>query len=114
MIRPKRALSLLRAAAFLGALGAGHSGDEFYIVSSVDAARSRLVLKRPTEVTVVVRVGERTADRSEDGKPLRFSDLRAGDTIWVVASKESDGQLSARAIRRGPMTLQELQKRYLK
>src|SRR5438874_13629251 len=34
--------------------------DEFFIISSVDMARSRLVLKRPTEVTVLAMVSERT------------------------------------------------------
>ena len=87
--------------------------EDFFIVSSVDIARSRLVVKRPTEVTVVIDVTRQTVIRAEKGESLRLSDLRAGDTIYVATKTAADGALSAMTIRRGPMTLEELHRRYL-
>jgi hypothetical protein len=88
-------------------------GEEFFIVSSLDAARGRIVLKRPTEVTVVMRVTERTAYRGEDGRTLRFADLRAGETGYITFTREPAGDLAATLVRLGPMTVAELHRRYL-
>jgi hypothetical protein len=100
------------------ALGAGHAGaaapDEFFILSSLDAARSRIVLKRPTEVTLAMRVNDNTAYRSEQGKPLKLTDLRAGDTVYITYRPDAAGEPTAVLVRQGPMTVQELQRRYLK
>src|SRR5437016_2345760 len=87
--------------------------DEFFIISSVDMARSRLVLKRPTEVTVLAMVSERTQIAGERGEKLRPQDLRAGDTVYVVSAPQPNGQLMAISIRRGPMTIEELHRRYV-
>jgi hypothetical protein len=89
------------------------SNDEFFIVSSVDLLKHQLVLKRPTEVTVLMHVDDKTAYLDANGKPLRLTDLRAGDTVYVNATVGSDGEFLARRIRKGPMTVQELHKRYL-
>ncbi len=89
------------------------SNDEFFIVSSVDLLKHQLVLKRPTEVTVLMHVNDKTAYLDANGKPLRLTDLRAGDTVYVNATAGSDGELLAQRIRKGPMTVQELHKRYL-
>ena len=89
------------------------SNDEFFIISSVDTPKHQLVLKRPTEVTVVMHVDDKTAYLDANGKPLRMADLRAGDTVYVNATVRSDGELLAQRIRKGPMTVQELHKRYL-
>lgn len=83
--------------------------DEFFIVSSVDAPHSRIVMKRPTEVTVVVSVPANAAIRGEKGETLALADLRSGDTVFAVVSPQG----IASQIRRGPMTLEELRKRYL-
>jgi hypothetical protein len=88
--------------------------DEFFIVSSVDAGKSTLVLKRPTEVTLTMRVTEKTRCRDEGGRPIRFTDLRAGDTIFVASERDSSGQPVASAIRKGPMTVEELRRRSLR
>jgi len=90
------------------------SSEEFFIVSSVDAGKSTMVLKRPTEVTLTMRVTEKTRCRNEEGKPIRFTDLRAGDTIFIVSERDSSGQLVASGIRQGPMTVKELHQRYLR
>ena len=77
--------------------------DEFFIVSSVDLPRSRLVLKRPTEVTVLAAISPQTRIVGERGEKLRPEDLRAGDTVFVVSAPSPSGQLTAISVRRGPM-----------
>jgi hypothetical protein len=86
--------------------------DDFFIVSSVDVAQKRLVLKRPSEVTVLVRVTEKTSYRSEQNRPLQLGDLRAGDTVFIRLGTGTESDL-AKSIRRGPMTTEELHRRYL-
>jgi hypothetical protein len=93
---------------------AAASPDEFFILSSVDTAKSRLILKRPTDVTVVMAVSGRTAIRGERGESLQLANLRAGDTIYVIATTQSNGELMATGIRRGPMTVEELHRRYIR
>jgi len=87
--------------------------DEFFIVSSIDAAHSRLILKRPTDVTVTMRVTAGTQIRDERGAAKKLADLRAGDTAWITATRDPAGELTAVLVRLGPMTVEELQRRYL-
>jgi hypothetical protein len=89
------------------------SGEEFFIISSVDAAKKQIVLKRPTEVTELIAVNEKTVYRDEQDKAIDFKNLRAGDTVFVTASRGAEGVRIASRIRRGPMTLEELHRRYL-
>ncbi len=90
------------------------SGEEFFIISSVDANKHQILLKRPTEVTELIRVTDKTAYLDEDGRRLQLKDLRAGDTIYVTATATRDGSPVAFRIRKGIMTLSELHRRYLK
>ncbi len=87
--------------------------EDFFIVSSVDVAQKRLVLKRPSDVTVLVRVTEKTTYRSEQNRPLQLTDLRGGDTVYVRLSAGSESDV-AKSIRKGPMTVEELRRRYLR
>jgi hypothetical protein len=87
--------------------------EEFFVISSVDLRKNQIVLKRPTEVTELVLVTQNTVYSDEDGKALRFQDLRAGDTVYVTLVERPDG-VTATRIRKGPMTVEELQRRYLK
>jgi hypothetical protein len=57
-------------------------------------------------------VSEKTQYLDDKGKPLRLSDLRAGDTVWVVSSAGQDGP-SAIRIRKGQMTLAALHRESL-
>jgi hypothetical protein len=100
------------AAAAAGATAAP-TADEFFIVSSIDAGRGRIVLKRPTEVTLVMHVTVRTLYRDERGKALRLADLRAGDTAYISYGRDVAGEATATLVRLGPMTVQELRRRYL-
>jgi hypothetical protein len=85
----------------------------FFIVSSVDVDKKQIVLKLPTEVTELMLATERTVYLDERGRPMRFQDLRAGDTVYVVSKTADDGTHLAQRIRRGPMTVDELHRRYL-
>jgi len=87
---------------------------EFFVISSVDAKKNQIVLKRPTEVTEVVRVSEKTAYLDEQGKALLFKELRAGDTVYVTFVAGSSGGRMVGRIRKGPMTVEELHRRYLR
>ena len=87
--------------------------DDFFIVSSVDVAQKRLVLKRPSEVTVLVRVTEKTSYRSEQSRPLQLGDLRAGDTVFIRLGTGTESDM-AKSVRRGPMTTEELHRRYFR
>ncbi len=89
-------------------------GDEFFIVSSVDIKKKQMVLKRPTEVTELVLVNEKTVSLDEQGKPVPVKDLRAGDTVYVTTAPLAGGGRVALRIRKGPMTPEELRRRYLK
>jgi hypothetical protein len=86
--------------------------DEFFIISSIDAGHGRIVLKRPTEVTLVMRVTARTAYRDEQGRPLALAALRAGDTVYITSTRDAAGGVTAVLVRQGPMTVQELERRY--
>jgi hypothetical protein len=110
-------LTVLMAPAFAqsgrGPAGADLDKQEFYIVSSIDLAKKQILLKRPTEVTELMRVDGETRYFEENGKPMRLADLRAGDTVFIM-SKPAGGQSIAVAIHKGPMTLDVLRQRYLK
>ena len=88
--------------------------EEFFIVSSVDSGRGLMVVKRPTEVTLTMGLTEKTRCRDEQGKPIRATDLRAGDTVFIGSDRSASGQAVAASIRRGPMTVPELHRRYLR
>jgi hypothetical protein len=86
--------------------------EEFYIVSSIDAGHQRIILRRPTEVTVAMRVTAATSFRDEAGRAIKLSDLHAGATAWI-RTEAHGAELTALAVRLGPMTLDELRRRYL-
>ncbi|HEX3532265.1 MAG TPA: hypothetical protein VH988_34830 [Thermoanaerobaculia bacterium] len=115
-----RALTLHLLAALLALFATAFSTmaaddrEEFFIVSSMDAAHGRIVLKRPTEVTLLMQVTAETAYRDEQGKPLKLADLRTGDTGYITYRQDTSGATTALLVRLGPMTVQELQRRYLK
>ena len=88
------------------------SGEEFFIVSSVDLQKTQLLLKHPTEVTLVVKTNEKTRFSDEAGKPLKLSDFRAVDTVWVTSSG-AVGDATATRIRKGRMTVADLHRYYL-
>jgi hypothetical protein len=90
------------------------AGEQFFIVSSIDQTKSQVLLKRPTEVTLLMKIDDKTQFVDEQGKSMKLADLRAGDTAWVIvnASTKTDSPVATR-IRRGPMTVQDLHRLYL-
>ena len=94
-------------------VSSGFAEGDFFIVSSIDLAKRQILLKRPTEVTELMRVDGETRYLEERGKPIRLTDLRAGDTVYIL-SKSSGSQPLAVTIHKGPMTLDVLRERFLK
>jgi len=93
--------------------GNTNGGEQFFIVSSVDITKRQLLLKEPTEITQLIKVNDKTRYTDRTGKAMQFGDLRAGDTIYIRSTATSAGRVAV-SIRKGPMTLQELQRHYLK
>lgn len=87
------------------------AGEQFYIIASLDLAKSQLLLKLPSEVTLLMNVPPNTPIRDENGASLKLSDLRAGDTVWVVAS--GGAEPNAVRIRKGQMTVADLHRYFL-
>ncbi len=69
-------------------------------------------LKRCAEVTKVMQVDDSTRYLDKDGKTIKLANSRAGDTVYIVPAQIGEGQV-ARIIREGPMTVEELHRRYL-
>ena len=90
-----------------------NSSEEFFIISSVDSEKRQLLLKLPTEITELLRVNEKTRYTDKNGKAMQFADLRAGDTVYIRSTATRAGKLAV-SVRKGPMTLEELHRRYLK
>lgn len=88
-------------------------GESFFMISSVNQSQSQVLLKAPTELTELVGVTPQTKYLDESNKPIKLSDLRAGDTVWVVTQTTKGGGIMAVKIRKGPMTVEELHKLYL-
>jgi hypothetical protein len=88
------------------------AGEQFFIVASVDLQKSQLLLKYPTEVTLLMRVDDSTKFTDDSGKPLKLSDFRAGDTVWV-ASTNNKGDVTALRVRKGRMDVADLHRYYL-
>jgi hypothetical protein len=88
------------------------TGEQFFIVASIDLQKSQLLLKRPTEVTLLTHVDDKTKYLDSTAKPIQLSSLRSGDTVWVTISNSSSGATAVR-VRKGEMTLAELHHYYL-
>lgn len=95
------------------AAGNTNGGEQFFIVSSVDITKRQLLLKEPTEITQVIQVNDKTRYTDRTGKAMQFGDLRAGDTIYIRSTTTAAGRVAV-SIRKGPMTLEELRRHYLK
>lgn len=92
---------------------ARQSRDQFFIISSVDVPKHKMVLKLPTEVTLTMKINDKTSIIGEKGQRLDIKQLRSGDTAYITAVSGPAGE-TATKIRLGPMTVQELHRRYLK
>lgn len=108
---------VLAAVSCVAAVGAqkkkSSSSEEFFIISSVNLPKAQILLKWPTEVTLLMQVNDKTRFQDDQGKPLRLADLHSGDTVWVISSAGNAGASVALRVRKGPMTIEELHRLYL-
>jgi hypothetical protein len=74
---------------------------EFFIIASIDEGKRELVLKAPTEVTELVKATNHTSYLDANGKKLRFADLRAGDAVYIIKSRDVDGVPRVLSLHRG-------------
>jgi hypothetical protein len=88
------------------------AGESFFIVGSVDQQKSQFLLKRPTEVTLLVTVNANTKYLDDSGQPLKATDFRTGDTVWLTSSGSPDNPTALR-VRKGEMTVADLHRYYL-
>lgn len=105
-------LILTSALAVHAQVQAKAGNDEFFVISSIDKTHNALVLLRPTQITATIAVNEKTKYVDENGKPIKMTDLRTGDTIFVTYSTQNNA-LIAQSVRKGMMTTAEMRKRYL-
>jgi hypothetical protein len=87
------------------------AGEEFFLVASVDQSKSQFLLKRPSEVTLLMKVTDKTQYLDESGNAIHLSDFRAGDTVWVISSGAPEP--TASRVRKGRMTIADLHRYYL-
>jgi len=95
----------------MGVAAQSEPRDAFFIISSVNSDKLELLVKLPTEVTQLMRVDGETKYLDRGGRSIGLADFRAGDTVYIVRSPKTG---VAREIRKGPMTVAELQRRYLR
>lgn len=88
------------------------TGEQFFIVASIDRQNDQLLLKRPTEVTLLVKIGSNAKYFGSGGKPTTLASFRAGDTVWAKLSGNSTEPTLVQ-MREGEMTVADLHKYYL-
>ena len=88
------------------------AGEQFFIVASLDLQKSQLLLKHPTEVTLLVKTTDQTKFLDDSGRPIKLSDLRSGDTVWVTLTGTADAPTTLK-VRKGQMTVADLHRYYL-
>lgn len=88
------------------------AGEQFFIVASIDRQNLQLLLKRPTEVTVLVKLSQNTKYSNDSGKSTTLATFRAGDTVWAKLSGNGP-EPTVVEIRQGEMTIADLHRYYL-
>jgi hypothetical protein len=88
------------------------AGEHYYIIGSVDQSQQQILLKQPTEITILLKVSPDTQFVSGAKKPLKLSDFRAGDTVWVTYTG-TGADATAKHVRAGGMSVPDLHKYFL-
>ncbi|HEY6465946.1 MAG TPA: hypothetical protein VIY69_08140 [Candidatus Acidoferrales bacterium] len=88
------------------------AGEYFFIIGSVDQAQQQILLKWPTEVTLLLKVTPNTKFVNEAGKQLKLADFRAGDTVWVKYQGSGENATAVN-VRAGVMSVADLHKYFL-
>lgn len=87
--------------------------DEFFVISSIDRSKNNLVLLQATEISEIMSIDPKTQFFDESGKPLKLTDLRSGDTVYIASHRNSDGGVVADKVSKGTMTVADLRQRYV-
>lgn len=88
------------------------TGEQFFIVASIDRQNSQLLLKRPTEVTLLVKISPNAKYFADGGKATTLASFRAGDTVWAKLTGDST-EPTLVEMREGQMTVADLHTYYL-
>jgi hypothetical protein len=88
-------------------------GDEFFVISSIDRTKHLLVLLQATEITEIMNLTDKTQYLGMNGKPMKLTDVRSGDCVYVISHKDKDGNMTVDKVTEGVMTVAELRKRYV-
>lgn len=91
---------------------AKETSDEFFIVSEVNLLKHQVVMEEPNETTITMGLTGKTVFKDEEGHTLPIKDMQAGDTVYVSYERDGNGIVTALTIREGPMTVEELHRRY--
>jgi hypothetical protein len=85
----------------------GATKEEFFIISSLNMQKREILLKMPTEVTMQLAVTAKTTVVGQNGKPMKVTDLRSGDTGYFTYVQNGT-VAQALSIRLAGMTRQNL------
>jgi hypothetical protein len=88
------------------------AGEQFFIVASIDLQKSQLLLKYPTEVTLLAKTTDQTKFVDDSGNSIKLSDLRTGDTVWLTSAGAADSTMALK-VRKGEMSVADLHRYYL-
>ena len=88
------------------------SGEQYFIIASIDRQNSQMLLKRPTEVTVLVKLSPNAKYLNAAGKAITLASFRAGDTVWAKLSGDTV-EPTVTQMRNGEMTVADLHRYYL-
>lgn len=87
--------------------------EDFFVISSIDRTKHVLVLLQPTEVTEAMAFTDKTQFFDDNGKALKITDFRAGQTVFITNHRQADGSFVADRVRKGYMTVAEMRRRYV-
>ncbi len=85
--------------------------NQFFIVAEVNLQKHQLVLRFPTDITMLMTVNAKTTFINEQGRHQPLRDIRPGDTVFITYQPQGKSG-TAISIREGPMTVQILHARY--
>jgi hypothetical protein len=91
---------------------AKETADEFFIVSEVNLRKHEVVMEEPSQITLTMNLTGKTVFQDDQGHALPINDLQAGETVYATYELDSKGAVTALTIREGPMTVEELHRRY--
>lgn len=77
------------------------------------SAKKELLVKKPTEISEVLRVNDKTRYMDNAGKRIDLTDLPPATWGYIRTAQTGSGKVAV-TIRKEPMTIEELHRRYVK